>query len=102
LEVLERLGKEVENAVAMVPDTRSAVSERPLGGSYLNIEVDRDAAARYGVNIRDANMVIASAIGGCSDPPGPDRHHRSGQRPYVHQNGGSLPHRMGVRGRGVF
>jgi Cu(I)/Ag(I) efflux system membrane protein CusA/SilA len=64
LEVLERLGKEVENAVAMVPDTRSAVSERPLGGSYLNIEVDRDAAARYGVNIRDANMVIASAIGG--------------------------------------
>jgi len=64
LEVLERLGKEVENAVAMVPGTRSAVSERPLGGSYLNIEVDRDAAARYGVNIRDANMVIASAIGG--------------------------------------
>jgi Cu(I)/Ag(I) efflux system membrane protein CusA/SilA len=58
------LGKEVENAVAMVPFTRSAVSERPLGGSYLNIEIDRDAAARYGVNIRDANMVIASAIGG--------------------------------------
>jgi Cu(I)/Ag(I) efflux system membrane protein CusA/SilA len=61
---LERLGEEVENAVAMVPGTRSAVSERPLGGRYLNIEVDRDAAARYGVNIRDANMVIASAIGG--------------------------------------
>jgi Cu(I)/Ag(I) efflux system membrane protein CusA/SilA len=61
---LERLGKEVEDAVAMVPGTRSAVSERPLGGSYLNIEIDRDAAARYGVNIRDANMVIASAIGG--------------------------------------
>jgi len=61
---LGRLGKEVENAVAMVPGTRSAVSERPLGGSYLNIEIDRDAAARYGVNIRDANMVIAAAIGG--------------------------------------
>ena len=61
---LERLGKEVEDAVAMVPGTRSAVSERPLGGSYLNIEIDRDAAARYGVNIRDANMVIAAAIGG--------------------------------------
>jgi len=64
LAVLERLGKEIEDAVAMVPGTRSAVSERPLGGSYLNIEIDRDAAARYGVNIRDANMVIASAIGG--------------------------------------
>ena len=61
---LERLGKEVENAVAMVPGTRSAVSERPLGGSYLNIQLDRDAAARYGVNIQDANMVIAAAIGG--------------------------------------
>jgi Cu(I)/Ag(I) efflux system membrane protein CusA/SilA len=61
---LERLGKEIENAVAMVPGTRSAVAERPLGGSYLNIEIDRKAAARYGVNIRDANMVIASAIGG--------------------------------------
>jgi len=64
LDVLERLGREVENAVAMVPGTRSAVAERPLGGTYLNIEVDRDAAARYGVNIRDANMVIAAAIGG--------------------------------------
>jgi Cu(I)/Ag(I) efflux system membrane protein CusA/SilA len=64
LEVLERLGKEIEDAVAMVPGTRSAVSERPLGGSYLNIQIDRNAAARYGVNIRDANMVIASAIGG--------------------------------------
>jgi Cu(I)/Ag(I) efflux system membrane protein CusA/SilA len=61
---LERLGKEVENAVAMVPGTRSAVAERPLGGTYLNIEIDRDAAARYGVNVQDANMVIASAIGG--------------------------------------
>jgi len=61
---LERLGKEVEDAVAMVPGTRSAVSERPLGGSYLNIKIDRDAAARYGVNIQDANMVIAAAIGG--------------------------------------
>jgi Cu(I)/Ag(I) efflux system membrane protein CusA/SilA len=61
---LERLGREVENAVAMVQGTRSAVSERPTGGLYLNIEMDRDAAARYGVNVRDANMVIAAAIGG--------------------------------------
>ncbi|MBT8396986.1 MAG: efflux RND transporter permease subunit [Gemmatimonadetes bacterium] len=61
---LGRLGREVENAVAMVPGTRSAVSERPLGGRYLNIKLDRGAAARYGVNVRDANMVIASAVGG--------------------------------------
>ena len=64
LRELERLGREIENAVAMVPGTRSAVAERPMGGSYLNIEIDRDAAARYGVNVRDAQMVIASAVGG--------------------------------------
>jgi len=64
LSELERLGREIENAVAMVPGTRSAVAERPMGGSYLNIEIDRQAAARYGVNIRDAQMVIASAVGG--------------------------------------
>ncbi len=64
LSELERLGREIENAVAMVPGTRSAVAERPMGGSYLNIEIDRKASARYGVNIRDAQMVIASAIGG--------------------------------------
>ena len=61
---LERLGREVENAVGMVPGTRSAVSERPLGGQYLNIRLDRDRAARYGVNVADANMVIAAAVGG--------------------------------------
>ena len=61
---LERLGREVENAVGMVPGTRSAVAERPMGGSYLNIEIEREKAARYGVNVRDAQMVIASAIGG--------------------------------------
>ncbi len=61
---LERLGREVEDAVGMVPGTRSAVAERPMGGSYLNIEIEREKAARYGVNVRDAQMVIASAIGG--------------------------------------
>ena len=42
---LERLAREVENAVGMVPGTRSAVAERPMGGAYLNIEIDREAAA---------------------------------------------------------
>lgn len=61
---LERLGKEIETAVNMVPGTRSVIAERPLGGTYLDIQIDREAAARYGLNIRDVQMVIATAIGG--------------------------------------
>ncbi len=61
---LERLAKEVEAAVQMVPGTRSAFGERVLGGSYLDIDIDRDAAARYGLNVRQIQMVIESAVGG--------------------------------------
>jgi Cu(I)/Ag(I) efflux system membrane protein CusA/SilA len=61
---LERLALEVEAAVAMVPGTRSAFAERQLGASYLDIRLDREKAARYGVNVADAQMVIAAAIGG--------------------------------------
>jgi Cu(I)/Ag(I) efflux system membrane protein CusA/SilA len=64
LETLERLGREVEAAVAMVPGTRSAYGERVMSGSYLDIEINRDAVARYGLAISDVQMVIASAIGG--------------------------------------
>jgi len=61
---LERLGKEVEMALAGVPGTRSAFAERAVSGYYLDITVDRAAAARYGLNVGDVQAVIASAIGG--------------------------------------
>jgi Cu(I)/Ag(I) efflux system membrane protein CusA/SilA len=61
---LERLAREVENAVQMVPGTRSAFGERVVSGSYLDIEIDREAAARYGLNVQQIQMVIESAIGG--------------------------------------
>jgi Cu(I)/Ag(I) efflux system membrane protein CusA/SilA len=61
---LERLAKEVEAAVKMVPGTRSAFGERVVSGSYLDIDINRDAAARYGLNVKQIQMVIASAIGG--------------------------------------
>jgi copper/silver efflux system protein len=64
LEVLERLATEVEAAVQTVPGTRSAVGERVVSGSYLDIDIDRDAAARYGISVRTIQMVIASAVGG--------------------------------------
>jgi Cu(I)/Ag(I) efflux system membrane protein CusA/SilA len=61
---LERLGKQIEQAVRTVPGTRSAFAERAVSGYYLDIEIDRAAAARHGVNVADVQTVIATAIGG--------------------------------------
>ncbi len=64
LNVLERLGREVEAAVRTLPGTRSAYAERVMGGSFLDIEVDRLAAARYNLTSGDVQDVIESAVGG--------------------------------------
>ncbi|HEX6992440.1 MAG TPA: CusA/CzcA family heavy metal efflux RND transporter, partial [Gemmatimonadales bacterium] len=61
---LERLGKEIEQAVKAVPGTRSAFAERAVSGYYLDIEIDRAAAARHGLNVGDIQAVIATAVGG--------------------------------------
>jgi Cu(I)/Ag(I) efflux system membrane protein CusA/SilA len=61
---LERLGRQVEQAVRMVPGTRSAFAERAQSGYYLDIDIDRAAAARHGLNVGDVQTVIATAIGG--------------------------------------
>ncbi len=61
---LERLGKEVEQAVQTVPGTRSAFAERAVSGYYLDIDIDRAAAARHGLNVGDVQTVIAAAVGG--------------------------------------
>jgi copper/silver efflux system protein len=61
---LERLGKAVEQAVQMVPGTRSAFAERAVSGYYLDIDIDRAGAARHGLNVGDVQTVIATAVGG--------------------------------------
>lgn len=61
---LERIGKEVEALVKPLEGTLSAYAERVMGGSYLDFDIDRDAAARYGLNVGDVQDVIMSAIGG--------------------------------------
>jgi Cu(I)/Ag(I) efflux system membrane protein CusA/SilA len=61
---LERLGRAVERSVMMVPGTRSAFAERAVSGYYLDIDVDRAAAARHGLNVGDVQTVIATAVGG--------------------------------------
>jgi Cu(I)/Ag(I) efflux system membrane protein CusA/SilA len=61
---LERIGREIESVLKSVPGTRSVFAERAVSGYYLDIELDRQAAARYGVNAQDVQDVLASAIGG--------------------------------------
>ena len=64
LRVLEELGKQVESVVRNVPGTLSAYAERVMGGNYLDIEVDRNAIARYGLTVGDVQDVIQTAVGG--------------------------------------
>jgi len=66
LAMLSRLGVEIEAVVRTVPGTLSAIAERTVGGSYLDIEIDRLAAARYGINVGDIQDVVQTAIGGMS------------------------------------
>ncbi|MEQ8733293.1 MAG: CusA/CzcA family heavy metal efflux RND transporter [Rhodospirillaceae bacterium] len=64
LNVLEDVGGQIERAVKQLPDTLSAFSDRTAGGSYLDIDIDREAAARYGLSVGDIGDVIATAVGG--------------------------------------
>ncbi|PAU57489.1 efflux RND transporter permease subunit [Pseudomonas indica] len=61
---IERVAREVEKVAKQVPGVSSALAERLSGGRYLDIDIDRRAAARYGLNIADVQDVVASAIGG--------------------------------------
>jgi Cu(I)/Ag(I) efflux system membrane protein CusA/SilA len=61
---LERIGKEVEAVVKPLEGTLSAYAERVMGGTYLDFDIDREAAARYGITVGDVQDVIMSAIGG--------------------------------------
>jgi len=64
LDVLEQLGKEIEAVVRPLPGTLSAYAERVMGGNYVDFEIDREAAARFGLTVDDVQDVIMSAIGG--------------------------------------
>jgi Cu(I)/Ag(I) efflux system membrane protein CusA/SilA len=64
LAVIERVGESVERAVAGIPGTRSVYAERVLGGRYVTVDIDRDAAARFGLNVEDVQRVVALAVGG--------------------------------------
>jgi copper/silver efflux system protein len=64
LNVLQDLGKQVEELMKIVPGTRSAYAERSVGGNYIDFVIDREAIARYGLTVADVQDVFMSAIGG--------------------------------------
>ncbi|APR54633.1 CusA/CzcA family heavy metal efflux RND transporter [Sphingomonas koreensis] len=61
---IDRIARDVEGVAKAVPGVGSALAERLTGGRYVDIDIDRAAAARYGLNIADVQAIVAGAIGG--------------------------------------
>lgn len=66
LQVIEDIGKDIEQALGDLEGTASVFSERVSGGRYLEVIPDRMAAARYGLNIADIQNVVGAAVGGAN------------------------------------
>jgi Cu(I)/Ag(I) efflux system membrane protein CusA/SilA len=64
LREIDRVAGEIERAVKDVPGVSSALAERLSGGRYIDIDIDRDSAARYGLNVADVHSIVSAAIGG--------------------------------------
>lgn len=64
LAVIDKLALQIEAAVRGVPGVSSALAERLSGGRYIDVDVDRHAAARYGLSVADVQAVVSTAIGG--------------------------------------
>ncbi|MGB5166268.1 MAG: efflux RND transporter permease subunit [Woeseiaceae bacterium] len=64
LKVIERIGRDLEQTLRNVEGTASAYSERVAGGRYVDVDIDRRRAARFGLNINDVQDVVRSAVGG--------------------------------------
>jgi len=64
LNTLAELALQAEEILREVPGAADVYSERVVGGKFLDIRINRNAAARYGVNVEDVQMVIETAIGG--------------------------------------
>jgi len=64
LDTLDVIGKELEGLLPAVPGTNTVFSERPEGGRYLDITLDRAAAARYGMTGDEVLMAASTAVGG--------------------------------------
>ncbi len=64
LNVLEAVGNEIEQALKQLPDTLSAFADKAAGGYYLDFDINREEASRYGLTTGDVQDVIQTAVGG--------------------------------------
>lgn len=64
LTTIQDIGRQIETIVGAVEGTVSVFAERVAGGRYVTIDIDRDAAGRYGLNVAELHTVVQSAIGG--------------------------------------
>ncbi|KGE02973.1 efflux RND transporter permease subunit [Pseudohaliea rubra] len=66
LGTIEAVGRQLESILENLPGTASVYSERVAGGRYVTVDIDRERAARYGLNIADVQGMVAAAVGGAS------------------------------------
>ena len=64
LATIDRITTEIERVLKDVDGVSSALAERLTGGRYVDINIKREAASRYGMNIADVQSVITTAVGG--------------------------------------
>ena len=64
LGVIQQIGKDIEKILKKIPGTASAFAERVAGGRYVTVDIMRDQASRYGLNIDDVQDIVRTAIGG--------------------------------------
>jgi len=61
---IDLVAQQVEQVAKTVPGVSSAFAERSSGGHYVDVDIDRASASRYGLNISDVQSVVSSAVGG--------------------------------------
>ena len=61
---IDRVAREIEAVAKNVPGISSALAERLTGGRYIDVNINRAAAARYGMNVADVQSIVSGAIGG--------------------------------------
>jgi Cu(I)/Ag(I) efflux system membrane protein CusA/SilA len=64
LHVIQQIGEQLERTLRDVPGTRTVLAERTAGGYYLDFTLDREALARYGLTVADAETTLIAAVGG--------------------------------------
>ena len=64
LQVIQQIGQEIEEILKPLAGTRSAFAERVAGGRYVTVDIDREAASRYALNVDDVQNIVSTAIGG--------------------------------------